>query len=120
MNDKDFIKKEYKQLSTFEKIMTWAIPAIAVVILVVVTLFLFVWKEDCTGIDKEFAYCYVHPATFWGILGLILFYSGGLYISGLIPYALIFFFNVEDDAEGLKIARIVAGIFMLSFFLIYV
>lgn len=120
MNNKDFIKKEYKHLSTFEKIMTWAIPIGVLLILIVATLFLFVFKQECAGLDKEFVYCYVHPATGWGILGLVLFYVGGLYISGIIPYALIWFFDVEDDATGLAVGKVVALIFMLCFFLIYV
>lgn len=120
MDDKDFIKKEYKNLSTFEKIMTWAIPIGTLVILVVATLFLFVFKQPCEGLDKEFVYCHVHPATGWGVLGLILFYAGGLYISGIIPYALIWFFGVQDDSSGLAIGRWIAFIFMLCFFLIYV
>lgn len=120
MDDKNFIKKEYKNLSTFEKVMTWLIPSLAVICLVVATLYLFILKQECVGLDKEFAYCYVHPATLWGVLGLILFYFGGFYISGLIPYLLIFFFKVEDDAPGLAVGKTLAIICMLGFFLIYV
>lgn len=120
MDDKDFIKKEYKNLSPFWKIATWAFPILGIGILILATLFLFVWKQDCGPIDKEFVWCYVHPATFWGILGLVLFYSGGLYIIGVLPYALIWFFGVADDSDGLKTGYVVAATFLLGFFLIYV
>lgn len=120
MDDKDFIKKEYKNSNAFEKVMTWLVPIGGLAILLIVTFFLFVSKQDCTGVDKEFVYCYVHPATFWGIIGLILFYSGAFYITGFLPFLLIWLFKVEDDSDGLKVGYFVAFIFMLGFFLIYV
>jgi hypothetical protein len=117
--DQQFIKKEYKDLSVFEKVMHWLIPLLAILCLVLTTLFLFVWKQECGGIDKEFAYCYVHPASVIGIFGLILFYIGGLWVSSIIPYILIKL-GVPDDSLVLKVGRVLAFICMLGFFLIYI
>jgi hypothetical protein len=117
--DQRFIKKEYKHSSRFEKFMYWFVPLLTIGTMVAATLFLFVWEQECTGIDKEFAYCYVHPISVWGFIGLILFYFGGLWISSLLPRLLVAL-GVEDDTNFMLGMRVVAFICLLGFFLIYI
>ena len=51
-------------------------------ILLVFTLFAFVFKQEC-DIDKVYLWCRVHPLKVLDVIGLILFYGGGAMLAGV-------------------------------------
>lgn len=53
------------------------------VIAVLFTLYGFVFKQPCNGIDVSSLYCALHPFSGWDVLGCILVYGGFLFITGL-------------------------------------
>lgn len=69
-----------------------AIGLSTVAVAVVVTLFLFVFKQPCDGIDNIYLSCRWN-GNFWDWLGLILFYNGCFWISGLYG------FLIKDDDQ---------------------
>lgn len=110
MTDQQFFQKEYLYLKPWEKVVTWLVPLITVFILCFATWFLFISKPDepCDPIDKVGAWCRVHPTTWWDILGAILFYWGGLWISSLTPRFFIGIDIMSDDSDWFPILNILA------------
>jgi hypothetical protein len=52
------------------------------IIVLLFTLFGFVIKQDC-DIDAVYLWCRLHPMSLGDVLGLVLFYGGAFYLSGL-------------------------------------
>lgn len=119
MTSNSFEKREYKNLSTLEKVAQWAIPILVIIIGVIATLFLFVFKQPC-GIDKEFISCQLHPFTVWDFVGVVMFYFGVLFLSTIPQKLLILLAGMDDDQDTGTTMKWVAAICLLGFFLIYV
>lgn len=120
--DQQFINKERKHLTPFEKTMRIIIPLLVIVIGVIATLFLFVFKPDqpCDPIDKVGAWCKVHPFTVWDLIGTILFYVGIGWMSSIIPSLLIKIGMIQDDSSYFGVSNFIALLVVLSGFgLIY-
>lgn len=118
--DQEFIKKEYKHASTFEKILIWGVPIGSIIIGIVATLFLFVFKPDqpCHPIDPEGAWCAVHPFMWWDFIGVTLFYIALLWLSSIIPRFLIAMDWLEDDSNYFPLFNILAFLGAIGGFLL--
>jgi hypothetical protein len=86
-----YMTKEKK--NGLEKVLGVVVPVGAIAIAVIATLYLFVFKQDCSGIDQIYMYCRIHPMGFFDVIGLILFYSSCFWLSSLWK------FLVKDDDQ---------------------
>jgi hypothetical protein len=85
------MSKEKKMTAT-----SWLIGIATIAIAIVVTLFIFVFRQPCDGINNEYLSCkWTGGVIDW--IGLILFYNGCFWISGL--YGL---FIKDDDQDPWK------------------
>jgi hypothetical protein len=57
--------------------------AFMALVTIVFTLFGFVIEQPCNGIDKDSLYCALHPISFINLIGVIMFYAGFVFISGV-------------------------------------
>lgn len=86
-------KKEWRNMSAGEKFGQIAVNVIVIAIAVIATLFLYAFPQDCTGLDKQYLYCYTHPGTIADAIGMVLFWFGCFWLSGIWGYF------VQDDGE---------------------
>lgn len=101
--------------SGLEKFAWFAIPIAVIAIAVIATLYLFVFKQDCSGLDKVYMYCRVHPMSGWDVLGLILFYFSCFWLSSLWRFLV-----KDDDQDPWKTVTKVAWLCgPVGFFIMY-
>lgn len=74
-----------------------------IAIAVIVSLYIFVWKQPCDGINNEFLSC-LWKGSVGDWIGLILFYNGCFWLSGLYGFLI-----KDDDQDPWK--SIVKGSF---------
>lgn len=95
---KNFLSKYWGSLLQF---------GIGAVILFLFTYHGFFAAKDCT--NGEFLYCHLHPAGFFGVVGVLLFYAASLVIIG-VPAL----FGMELSYDGrfpkLSVAAWITGI----------
>jgi hypothetical protein len=89
---KNFLSKYWGSLLQF---------GIGAVILFLFTYHGFFAAKDCT--NGEFLYCHLHPAGFFDVVGVILFYAGASFIIG-VPSL----FGIELYQEG-KVPKYALG-----------
>lgn len=73
-----------------------AIGLAVIAIAVIVTLYIFVWKQPCDGINNEYLSC-VWTGSVPDWVGLILFWNSCFWLSGLYG-----FFIKDDDQDPWK------------------
>lgn len=69
-----------------------SIAGVAVAIAVIVSLYIFKWKQPCDGINNEYLSC-MWKGSLGDWTGLILFYNACFWLSGLYG------FLIKDDDE---------------------
>lgn len=102
--------KEKANRSSLEKVLAILVPVLSIITMVTATLFLFFIKpaEPCGAIDVVGAWCNIHPTKWWDVVGLILFYIGGLWLSAILPNILIKNEILEDDASYFPALNLIA------------
>lgn len=72
------------------------IAGAVIAIAVIVSLYIFIWKQPCDGINNEYLSC-MWKGSVGDWIGLILFYNCCFWISGLYG-----FFIKDDDQDPWK------------------
>jgi hypothetical protein len=98
-------KKEWRNLSAAEKAIQIFINAAPILIAIIATLYMYVFQQDCSGIDKPYLWCATHPGSSVDVLGMILFWFGCFWLSGVWGY-----FITDDDANYLKPLQFIAWV----------
>jgi hypothetical protein len=76
----------------WEKNFRWVAHIATIVVAIVATIYMFFIPQNCDGFVKEFLYCHVHPLKLVDILGLVIFYTGCVGLSGI-------WMNVTGDVD---------------------
>lgn len=103
------MRKVVKETTTAEK---WIPRILGGIILVVFTIMAFFVKQDC-DIDRIYLWCRLHPMSIGDIIGLIMFYGGGIVLTGILPVTL---YNPENSS---KWNMILFAVLVLSVILIW-
>lgn len=86
-------KKEWSNLRTIEKVGQIAVNVAAILVALITTLMLYAFPQKC-DIDKQYLWCYTHPGSIGDIVGMILFWFGCFWLSGIWGYLV-----ADDDAD---------------------
>lgn len=112
--DREFEKKEWANASFLEKFLAIFVPIAGMIIWIVVSLMIFVFKgSDPCDIDKVGLWCKTHPMTGWDVLGYVLFTIGEAWITTILSRIVIRLGWLEDDSDwfpGLNFAAFILAI----------
>lgn len=86
------MSKPFKETTNLEK---YFMPIFIGIVVIVFTVMGFFVKQPC-DIDRVYLWCRLHPMSIGDILGLIMFYGGCLFISGVLPVRL---YNPENSVK---------------------
>lgn len=97
-------KKEWQNLTLFEKLIRFLVPAIVLFITGLLPYFAYFVPSVC-DIDAIGPYCWVHPGTaIVDPIGWVLWIFGGVWLSGVWQYLP----GIDDDEDPWKTVTKVA------------
>lgn len=108
-------KKEWQNKTTLEKGVQIFVNIAVIAIAFIATAFAY-WIPQPCDIDQQYLYCATHPGSNWDVVGMILFWFGAFWLSGIWGY-----FVKDDDEDPWKyitkaaFACAVAGPFIVIF-----
>jgi hypothetical protein len=89
-------KKEWRNMTAFEKVMQIFVNVAALAVALVVTIIAYWVPVDCNPHDLDKGvniYCLTHPGTVADVIGMVLLWFGCFWLSGIWGYF------VQDDDE---------------------
>lgn len=95
-------KKEWANMSPFEKGMQFFVNAIVLAIGALLPIFMYLVPVQCDN-DGIGPWCWAHPGSVWDLVGLVLWIFGTFWLSGVWGY-----FVADDDEDPWKTVTIAA------------
>lgn len=86
-------KKEWANKTALEKTFQIFVNVGVILIALVATAF-FYWIPQPCDIDKQYMYCCTHPGSVADAVGMVLFWFGAFWLSGIWAY-----FVADDDED---------------------